>query len=122
MEVRDAVLTNLKAKSKPTEQRSSGRYRFNREGILRVGEILRNAREAKRWSLQELQSYCGLPPSTSNDIENGCVTKIHADTLETLRVALEPQNPNTGKIYTLGELYDLMLVRETQPNGGMGKT
>lgn len=101
---------------------SSGRYRFNREGILRVGDILRSARETKRWSLQELQNYCGLPPSTSSDIENGCVTKIHADTLETLRVALEPQNPDTGRTYTLGELYGLMLVKEEAPNGVKSKT
>jgi transcriptional regulator with XRE-family HTH domain len=78
---------------------------------------LRNAREAKGWSLQELQNYCGLPPSTANGIENGGVTKIQADTLETLRVALEPQNPSTGRMYTLGELYELMLVREAEPNG-----
>ncbi|MCL1463463.1 helix-turn-helix domain-containing protein [Argonema galeatum] len=93
-------------------EQGSGRYRFKREGILRVGDILHDARETKRWSLQDLQNYCGLPPSTSSDIENGCVTKIHADTLETLRVALEPQNPHTGRTYTLGELYELMLVKE----------
>ncbi|MBD2183588.1 helix-turn-helix domain-containing protein [Aerosakkonema funiforme] len=102
-------------------KQNSGRYRFNREGILRVGEILRGARETKCWSLQELQNYCGLPPSTSSDIENGCVTKIHADTLETLRVALEPQNPHTGRTYTLGELYELMLVKEEILNGVKGK-
>ncbi|MFB2917383.1 helix-turn-helix domain-containing protein [Aerosakkonema funiforme] len=82
-----------------------------------MGEILRNAREIKGWSLQELQGYCGLPASTANSIENGFVTKIQADTLETLRVALEPQNPETGKTYTLGELYELMLVKEEISNG-----
>ena len=114
-------MTKVKAQSKPAVQQGSGRYRFNRDGILRVGEILRNARETKGWSLQELQKYCGLPPSTSNDIENGCVTKIHADTLESLRVALEPQNPETGEIYTLGELYGLMLVREEDSISTKGK-
>ena len=98
-----------------------GRYRFNRDGIRHVGEILRSAREKKGWSLQELQSYCGLPPSTTSDIENGCVTKIQADTLETLRVALEPENSATGNMYTLGELYELMLVMEAEPNGVKGK-
>lgn len=98
-----------------------GRYRFNRDGIRHVGEILRSAREKKGWSLQELQSYCGLPPSTTSDIENGCVTKIQADTLETLRVALEPENSATGNMYTLGELYQLMLVMEAEPNGVKGK-
>lgn len=86
-----------------------------------MGDILRKAREAKGWSLQELQGYCGLPASTANSIENGFVTKIQADTLETLRVALEPQNPDTGKTYTLGELFELMLVREEVPNGVKGK-
>lgn len=103
-------------------EQSLGRYRFNPQGVLRVGEILRNAREVKGWSLQELHAYCGLPASTANGIENGFVTKIQADTLETLRVALEPQNPETGKTYTLDELYALMLVREEVPNGVKGKT
>lgn len=98
-----------------------GRYRFNSEGVVRVGEILRSAREAKGWSLQDLQAVCGLPASTANGIENGFVTKIQADTLETLRVALEPQNPHTGKTYTLGELYDLMLVREEISTSAKGK-
>jgi len=98
-----------------------GRYRFNSDGVMRVGEILRGAREAKGWSLQDLQGYCGLPPSTANGIENGFVTKIQADTLETLRVALEPQNPNTGKTYTLSELYELMLVREEVSKNAKGK-
>ncbi|MBD2183589.1 helix-turn-helix domain-containing protein [Aerosakkonema funiforme] len=102
-------------------RQSSSRYRFNSQGVLRVGEILRNAREAKGWSLQELQAYCRLPASTANSIENGFVTKIQADTLETLRVALEPQNPETGKTYTLGELYELMLVKEEITNGVKGK-
>jgi len=100
---------------------SSGRYRFSREGILRVGRILRSAREIKGWTLHELQSACGLPPSTTNDIENGCVTKIQADTLETLRVALQPQNPVTGQTYSLGELYELMLVKEWLANGVTGQ-
>jgi len=107
--------------AKSQVRQSSGRYRFNSQGVLRVGDILRNAREAKGWSLQELQGYCGLPASTANGIENGFVTKIQADTLETLRVALEPQNPDTGKTYTLGELFELMLVREEVPNGVKGK-
>ncbi|HEY9851405.1 MAG TPA: helix-turn-helix transcriptional regulator [Leptolyngbyaceae cyanobacterium] len=107
--------------SKSRVEQTSGRYRFNSQGVFRVGEILRNAREVKGWSLQELQAYCGLPASTANGIENGFVTKIQADTLETLRVALEPQNPSTGKTYTLGELYELMLVREEEINGAKGK-
>lgn len=102
-------------------RQSSSRYRFNSQGVLRVGDILRNAREMKGWSLQELQAYCGLPASTANGIENGFVTKIQADTLETLRVALEPQNPETGKTYTLGELYELMLVKEEIVNSVKGK-
>lgn len=117
------MLTKVKTGSKGRVQQGSGRFRFNRQGILRVGEILLKARETKGWSLQDLQNYCGLPPSTSNDIENGCVTKIHADTLETLRVALEPQNPDTGKTYTLSELYNLMLVREEERDeGAKGKS
>lgn len=98
-----------------------GRYRFNSEGVVRVGEILRSAREAKGWSLQDLQAFCGLPASTANGIENGFVSKIQADTLETLRVALEPENPQTGKTYTLGELYELMLVREEISTSVKGK-
>lgn len=101
-------------------KKSSDRYRFSSQGVLRVGDILRNAREGKGWSLQELQAYCGLPASTANGIENGFVTKIQADTLETLRVALEPQNHETGNTYTLGELFELMLVRE-EVNGTKGK-
>lgn len=102
-------------------EQTSSRYRFSSQGVLRVGELLRKAREAKGWSLQELQAYCGLSASTANGIENGFVTKIQADTLETLRVALEPQNPNTGKTYTLGELFELILVKEEEINGVKGK-
>ena len=101
---------------------NTGRYRFSAQGVLRVGELLRHAREAKGWSLQELQAYCNLPASTANSIENGFVTKIQADTLETLRVALEPNNPQTGKTYTLGELFEIMLVREEELNGARGKS
>ncbi|GET41516.1 MULTISPECIES: helix-turn-helix domain-containing protein [Microseira] len=111
----------LKTGGKGRVRQTIGRYRFDSQGVMRVGEILRNAREAKGWSLQELQAYCGLPASTANGIENGFVTKIQADTLETLRVALEPQNPETGEIYTLGELYGLMLVREEVSNTTKGK-
>jgi transcriptional regulator with XRE-family HTH domain len=111
----------LKTGGKGRVRQTIGRYRFDSQGVMRVGEILRNAREVKGWSLQELQAYCGLPASTANGIENGFVTKIQADTLETLRVALEPQNPETGEVYTLGELYGLMLVREEDSNTTKGK-
>ncbi|MBD1932731.1 MULTISPECIES: helix-turn-helix domain-containing protein [Cyanophyceae] len=104
------------------QEDGTGRYRFDRMGIMRVGEILRKARETKGWSLQELHNYCGLPASSVSDLENACVTKVQADALETLRVALEPQNPDTGMTYTLGDLYEMMLVREGETNGAKGKS
>lgn len=102
---------------KTGKRKVTGRYRFDRDGIRQVGQLLKACREEKGWSLAELQEQSGISASTASDLENGNVNSVQADTLESLRYTLQPINSETGKVYTLGELFAIMLIREPASNG-----
>ena len=86
-------------------------YRFDTNGVVRVGEILRSAREQQGLSTEELAKLSGVTTSQINDIEKGRRDKLAVDDLKSLWEISQPINPQTGQTWGFYELYDLCMYR-----------
>ncbi|HEY9874795.1 MAG TPA: helix-turn-helix transcriptional regulator [Candidatus Obscuribacterales bacterium] len=95
-------------KSKRQEQIA----RFDKVGMVKVGLILKNAREEKGLTLDELADLSGVGKTRLNDIELGNGSKLMADTLEAYRLVVRPINPETGNIYQRWELLEMAMIIE----------
>lgn len=103
------TMQSLETSQKPKRQKI---VRFNPLGISQVGEIFRQARLAKRFSLEKVASLAGMPTAQINDVEKGRRDKLSADDVEALRIVLEPINPATQEVFSFQELFEICLTRE----------
>lgn len=100
-----------------------GKTKLTPEGLRAIGDILKAARDAKGWSLADLEiavreyeaslygggddadaESFGVSASTINRYENGFVKRPSLPTIDILLKVLQPANPHTGKLYTLEDV------------------
>lgn len=86
-------------------------YRFDIDGIARVGQILCAAREQKQLSMGDLAQLTGVTPSQINDIEKGKRDKLSVDDLKSIWEIVQPVNPETGKVWGFYQLYDICVCK-----------
>ena len=86
--------------------------RFDKIGIVKVGLILKEAREQQRLTLEDLSYHTGIGRTRLNDVELGNVNKLMPDTLEAYRLVVRPINPETGKVYQPWELLEMAMIIE----------
>lgn len=95
-----------KQKKKPVDKRAW----FDVNGLQRLGQILRETREQKGLSLDDLYEATGFPRSTINNLENGATESVNVPLLDLLCEILEPTNLQTGQPYGTWELLSIALV------------
>ncbi|MBD2006337.1 MULTISPECIES: helix-turn-helix domain-containing protein [Cyanophyceae] len=95
-----------KQKKKPVNKRAW----FDAGGLQKLGQILRETREQKNLSLDDLYEVTGFPRSTINNLENGATESVNVPLLDLLCEILEPINPKTGAPYGTWELLSMALV------------
>ncbi|WP_190463710.1 helix-turn-helix transcriptional regulator [Planktothrix sp. FACHB-1355] len=86
--------------------------RFDKVGMVKVGLILKNAREQKGLTLDELADLTGVGKTRLNDVELANGNKLMVDTLEAYRRVVRPFNPETGKDYQCWELLEIAMILE----------
>jgi transcriptional regulator with XRE-family HTH domain len=82
---------------------------FDRQGLIKIGEIIRTARESANLSLDDVAEMTGYAKATISYLENGA-NKINPPLLEALRRILKPINPDTGNVYGGWELLSMSFV------------
>ncbi|OKH32942.1 hypothetical protein NIES2119_24715 [[Phormidium ambiguum] IAM M-71] len=83
--------------------------------MVKVGLILKNAREQKGLTLDELADLTGVGKTRLNDVELGNGNKLMVDTLEAYRRVIRPLNPETGEVYQCWELLEIAMILEDPP-------
>lgn len=96
-------------------KRSQPIARFDKVGMVKVGLILKNAREQKGLTLDELADLTGVGKTRLNDVELGNGNKLMVDTLEAYRRVIRPVNPETGEVYQCWELLEIAMILEDPP-------
>jgi transcriptional regulator with XRE-family HTH domain len=99
----------------PQSKRSQPIVRFDKVGMVKVGIILKKAREHKGLTLDELGELTGIGKTRLNDVELGNGSKLMVDTLEAYRRIVHPINPETGNVYQYWELLNIALIMEDIP-------
>lgn len=88
------------------------KFPCNRQGAIAVGSILLQARVGKGLTLRALAAY-GINHGTANHYEKGFLNKyMDRRVVLLLLEALQPVNPDTGKVYTIEEIQSIANPRK----------
>lgn len=101
------------------QTRKTVKFPCNRYGAQQVGQILRQAREAKGWVLRDLSPH-GICFGTASHYENGLLHKyMDARIVARLLHVLQPLNPTTGNPWSLEDMQLLANSTSREPESNI---